>query len=351
MSPTNLFKPNGLVTGIGSLPHNNVRTAVELVAEYSPELPFWPQLPQRSPHEGMIEQIFATFGDSLRRRPQSFGYDILAGRVDTLIHDLNHSEAFLTDNQASGFFAFKTALHNKRFDQAMGVKGQLTGPITLAFQLFVDNQLLLSHQKLVRAISRYVTRLAMWQASLLQYNNMPVIILLDEPCLGLFDPTWPSDVAGFLLSTLKKTITTIQSTGVLVGLHCCATPPFAALDYLQPDVISFDAHQYMEAFCTEWDVKPFLARGGIVTFGLVPTLSNLDQVDVYEIFYNWLLAANRVAEIPLLAQQTMITATCGLGLLNEDAAQESFKIARQVGALVERVAVSAEIPANDRDWL
>ena len=35
----------GCVTGVGSLPFVDADLAVEFVAEFSPELPFWPQLP------------------------------------------------------------------------------------------------------------------------------------------------------------------------------------------------------------------------------------------------------------------------------------------------------------------
>ena len=37
----------GCVTGVGSLPFTDADEAVEFVAKYSPELPFWPQLPLR----------------------------------------------------------------------------------------------------------------------------------------------------------------------------------------------------------------------------------------------------------------------------------------------------------------
>lgn len=46
--------PQGQVTGIGSLPHRDAEEAVRFVAEQSPAIPFWPQLPQRSDDEMML---------------------------------------------------------------------------------------------------------------------------------------------------------------------------------------------------------------------------------------------------------------------------------------------------------
>ena len=48
--------PPGCVTGVGSLPFVDADEAVEFVAEFSPELPFWPQLPMRAAGEGVIAQ-------------------------------------------------------------------------------------------------------------------------------------------------------------------------------------------------------------------------------------------------------------------------------------------------------
>lgn len=53
------FLPLGQVTGIGSLPHRDANDAIRFVAEHSPTIPFWPQLPQRSDDEMMLPQMLA----------------------------------------------------------------------------------------------------------------------------------------------------------------------------------------------------------------------------------------------------------------------------------------------------
>src|SRR4030042_2603177 len=47
----------GLATGIGSLPHQDVDAALDLIFKYVPQIPFWPQLPKRDIREGMIAQF------------------------------------------------------------------------------------------------------------------------------------------------------------------------------------------------------------------------------------------------------------------------------------------------------
>ena len=50
-----------LPTGIGSMPHKNADEACSLILKYLPEIPFWPQLPQRSDRENMIIQFSEGF--------------------------------------------------------------------------------------------------------------------------------------------------------------------------------------------------------------------------------------------------------------------------------------------------
>src|SRR6202051_1041075 len=53
--PTPLLSA-GLATGIGSLPHHDPTAAAASVLRWLPELPAAPQLPARTPLEGMIAQ-------------------------------------------------------------------------------------------------------------------------------------------------------------------------------------------------------------------------------------------------------------------------------------------------------
>ena len=43
--------------GIGSLPYLEANSALDLIFEYCPQIPFWPQLPKRDAREGMTAQF------------------------------------------------------------------------------------------------------------------------------------------------------------------------------------------------------------------------------------------------------------------------------------------------------
>src|SRR5712671_7488058 len=68
------FVAAGAVTGIGSLPLTSVTSAVRAVAEFSPEVPFWPQLPQLSQQESIVGQGLAIVEDLIEPRNEGYGY-------------------------------------------------------------------------------------------------------------------------------------------------------------------------------------------------------------------------------------------------------------------------------------
>ena len=75
-----------------------------------------------------------------------------------------------------------------------------------------------------------------------------------------------------------------------------------------------------------------------MAFGLVPTLPVLDEIDPDELFMRWLVAVTDVMSVSALARQTMIIATCGLGLLSAPAAVSSFHLAHQLAQRITQVA-------------
>ena len=102
-------------------------------------------------------------------------------------------------------------------------------------------------------------------------------------------------------------------------MHTCArlSPDgvaIAALGQARPDIIAFDAYQGLEVFCADPAAQDFLRTGGWVAWGLVPTWPRLDQLDPQALFARWLGAATGVMAVEAVARQTLITATCGLGL-------------------------------------
>ncbi|MCS6880259.1 MAG: hypothetical protein RMK84_06150 [Oscillochloridaceae bacterium] len=325
----------GAITGIGSLPHADPAAAVQLVAEFCPEIPFWPQLPQRAPGELMVAQALVPVADLLRTREGRYGYQLEARNRATLLNRLADARGELTPAVAAGFFALEAALAANAFPRAVALKGQIIGPLTLAAQIFVDEQPLLYDPEGLAVVSAYVESLARWQITRLARWRTPVLLMLDEPCLAFL----PEPGDGQMLAIVQGLSRALRAAGALVGVHCCATlpdrtPPLALLCATGADVVSFDAYQRSEAFCTEPAVRSFLASGGVLAFGIVPTFSDLTSVSLADLLVRWIVASRSGPPGIALKEHTIITATCGLGLLTESVARRSFELARELASAV-----------------
>jgi hypothetical protein len=109
---------------------------------------------------------------------------------------------------------------------------------------------------------------------------------------------------------------------------------------VRPDILSFDAYEGLELFFDDRHALEFARQGRTVAYGMVPTWQRLDALDSMSLFTRWLTAASLAGDPQELAQHAMITATCGLGLLDAPAAAASFKVAHGVGGLIRSLAIA-----------
>ena len=316
--------------------------AVQFVEQVCPVIPFWPELPRRSPETRSVEQTFGAFADLLRPRLDRYGYEVVPGQLAALLERLQQSPARLEPTRSAGFFAFEQAMAAGRFRHAVAVKGQVIGPLTLAWQLFAAGRPLITQPAYLAALGRYLTRLAQWQIDRLAQWGKPVLLFVDEPCLALVPA--PGDTTNeAMVAVLHDMLAALRRPGVLLGVHTCArlSPGGVALTALgqaRPDIVSFDAYQGLEVFCADPAAQDFLRTGGWVACGLVPTWPRLDQLDPQTLFARWLGAATGVMAVEAVARQTLITATCGLGLLPTPAVASSFRLAHQLAQRIAQVA-------------
>jgi len=332
------FAPAAAVTGIGSLPLIQATEAINAVAQYSPEIPFWPQLPQSSEGEGAIGQGLAILGHLIEPRQEGYGYQVRAGGIDPVLEILHRSRGELQPASAAGFLAFEQALARGTFRDARAVKGQIEGPITLSAYVFYRDRPFLSDPTLFSAIAFHVSQMVCWQIDRLKSAGLPVLLFLDEPALCLAAASAKTASGDQRLSALAASLDGARVRGALAGLHCCAAQPFDRMFYVRPDILSFDAHAGLEAFLADPRAIGFVRDGGTVAYGLVPTRPAVSLLDSTSIFIRWLNAASRAGDPRELARRSMVTATCGLGLLEPSAIAESFGAVQQISKLIRSLA-------------
>ena len=118
----------------------------------------------------------------------------------------------------------------------------------------------------------------------------------------------------------------LQGINGLKGLHCCGNTDWGLLLNLPIDIVSFDAYNYAIPLSLYSDsLKPFLHRGGIIAWGIVPnTAESLARESTTSLVDRLLAAMGLLVDkgIPLdeIVERSLITPSCGLGTLSAEIA-------------------------------
>lgn len=347
------FTPAGEGTGLGSLPFHDPGEALALIEETFPYLPHWPQLPRRSATEGFAPQylgallqlglLTVTGEGALRLDPQAPEWpERLTGFYDLYLRagegDAEALAAFgFTPEAAAGFFAFLDRCRSGGFARAARVKGQASGPITVGFQItdptrravFYDDQL---RDLLVKNSEMHLV----WQARALGATGRPVVLFVDEPGLYLYGQSVAVGLGREpIVDSLAVLCEAVHREGALAGTHCCAGTDWSLLLRSDVDIISFDAHDYFTSLLPYVeDVGPFLERGGVLAWGIVPNSAKVEAEDAESLHAlldeEMEALARKGVPHALLRSQCLITPSCGTGTLEPELARRVHRLAAEV---------------------
>jgi len=333
--------PPGCVTGIGSLPFAGAEEAVAFVERASPLLPFWPQLPGRSSAESALTQFLGSAAELAVPRGVAPGLAVEPGHSAAFLALLRDGAAELSPEAASGFFAFEEALLRNEMDSALGLKGQITGPVTLATYIHDGEEAYAEDGERTAILAAFLARAAAWQVRKLKRFGKPVLLFVDEPGLVTSGQGILESRQRHLVGALSDLFDAIRDAGGFAGLHCCGVFPYGILRRARPDVVSFDALGGLESFFASPDVHAHLGSGGRVAYGLVPTRPDPRLHTAEALFERWRTAAATFASpfaTSELARSALITATCGIARGDEASARASFTLAGSLGHLFESAA-------------
>lgn len=314
----------GLATGVGSLPCQDADSALGLIFKYLPNIPFWPQLPQRNLREGMIAQ----FSENIPciRVNDSGVYFEPKGKEESLekfyeraiAEDLNYFK--INDAYASGLSKFYERLTRSDLKEIKFIKLQVTGPFTFAAGINDQSGISLLHDKiLMQAVLKGLKMKALWQINKFKVFGKKIILFIDEPYLGCFGSAYTPINRDTVTSGLLEFTEGLRSEGVLLGVHCCGNTDWSMFTEARDiDIISFDAFAYQDKFVLYADsIKNFLSRGGIICWGIVPTQDFTGKENteflISKINQGMAGLAKKGIDEELLKTRLLISPACGLG--------------------------------------
>lgn len=332
------FNPRALATGVGSTPHTDTATAMRVMLENFATLPYWPQLPRRDFRENM----YAQFSENLVGIQMDLSHEWLGlVKHDDMMAEIESFYArylqedpdlfAISPEYAAGLYAFHQA--GNALNKARWIKGQITGPISFGLKV-VDQTLkpMLYDEALRDVLVKHLARKAQWQEKFLSDLGQ-TIIFVDEPSLALIGASVVALNRDEVVRDLEEIFSAIQG---LKGTHCCGNTDWSMLLATSVNVISFDAYNYAENLALfADDVKRFLDRGGVLAWGIVPTVEEEIANTTVESLVARLDAAmglliKKGIDRDLLYERALITPACGLGTVSVPAAERAFNLTKQV---------------------
>ncbi len=326
------FKPNFLATGVGSIPLTDGQDALDLIWKSVPHAPHWPQLPRLGAESSFVGQYLnalieiGIIGDVEVPKFQVDESDWVE-RL-TVFYTL-YLEAIEGDQQAlerfgfssqggEGFEIFCRDLEQYGTRDAVILKGQLSGSLTLGMQITDKNRRSSYYDDTLRDILVKTLALhAEWQTKRLSNFGLPVLMMIDDPGLyGFGASTHITLKREQLIEELNSIVEGILRQGGIPGVHVCAGMDWTLLFDSKVQVVNFDAYDYMQSMMALAEpLNTFLARGGILSWGIVPT----NPIAWEETAQNLKIRLeNNIDELvkrgvdeSLLRQQSMITPSCG----------------------------------------
>jgi len=343
------FSPNCHPLLIGSLPLLDHTEATELIFDYTPRIPLWPQLPAYL-EEGMILQYIPGFPGITRANGKifidtdspTFEEELLAFYEEYLMiaegeADLGGSRFQLSPDVAKGFYTFLTQAEKGR-EHLLGLKGQTTGPITFCTGL-VDQagRAIFYNDQLRDAAVKHLAMKARWQTRKMADVGGQPIMFFDEPGLaGLGSSAFITITNEDIVACFSEVFDAVRAENGLTGVHVCANTEWPVLFDSGVDIVSYDAYSYFDKLImyAEHLVK-FFSRGGILATGIVPTTPEFIDIATEEaLVEKWFDQTRQLQAIgidkKIVYQQTLITPSCGTGTVSVEQARKVLALTKGV---------------------
>lgn len=324
----------GVVTSIGSLPHRDADSAASFVLRHHPGMPAAPQLPRRSPLEGMVAQAARGIAGI------TVGPD---GDLRVDLDELDPAAPFRPtfDSQShAGLLAFLSAAAGR----TEPVKLQLTGPITLGLAL-VDAGADPDVAYPLAAAAVRAEGAALLELCRRRLPEAPLVVFLDEPGLVRGNDTGLDAEA--TIDVLSNALAALEDDAV-TGIHCCGPADWRLPSLAGATVLSVPV-ELTWVLASASAITAHLEKGGWIAWGAVPTNEPLGT-DPDRLWRRlsavWCELVQTGCDPVLLRTQALITPACGLAGHGVSQAARALKLASTIATRVTDQAVAARLSAG-----
>ena len=327
------FLPNCQTTAMGIMPHTDIDRALEVAL--SLDIPFWPQLPKVSYVEDMYVQALENFpGVLIDGVHQKIGFDLprFYEELPSYLEKMVDPQTFRLTKE------FSLVYHRfleKDLSRYSAIRGQMISPISLGLKVVdQDKKPILYHDEVREILFDFVQKKVNQQYRELKRKNPSAFVWVDDPGLELIFTAFSGYPEGQAKNDLDHFLEGLEGP---TGVHLCAKPDWDFLLKSKLDILSFDSFHCGAVFINYPSLREYLERGGILSWGIVPTDTELlEQETIHslrerlETFWQSLYQKG-VGQERLLRQSLLAPATCNL--LNPDkekTIEKAFEVLREL---------------------
>jgi len=269
------LKGDCMTTAMGILPHTSIEEALDMVL--SLDIPFWPQLPKYSFYEDMYVQVSEHFpGISLDEEEKRVRLDLEAF-YEGLYEYVEKGEDEGIFKLSPKYSAVLDAFLAKDLGHYPAIRGQSIGPISFGLKI-TDNDLkpIIYHDDVRPFLFDFIAKKVNVQYRQLKEKNENAFVWIDEPGLEILFGSFTGYSSARAKDDFTRFFDNVEGPR---GVHLCGNPDWSfLLTGLDLDILSVDSFNWGHIFTRYFEeVKAFLEGGSIISWGIVPTLT--EEVD------------------------------------------------------------------------
>jgi len=338
------FSPNCQTTAMGIMPHSDIERALEVAL--SLDIPFWPQLPKVSYFEDMYVQALENFPgvriDSVQQRIH-FNLPLFYEELPSYFEKADDPHTF---RLTKGFSLVYHRFLEKDLSRYSAIRGQMISPISLGLKIVDENlKPIIYHDEVREVLFDFIQKKVNQQYQELREKNHNAFVWVDDPGLALIFNALSGYTEFQARTDLDRFLEGLEGPK---GVHLCAKPDWDFLLKSKIEILSFDSFNCGVVFVNYPSLKDFVDRGGVISWGIVPTYTELLEQETIDSLVERLetfwedLSRRGVDQKKLLGQSLLAPATCNL--LNPDkekTVEKAFEVLKELsGKIRERYQLS-----------
>ena len=333
------FSANCETTAMGIMPHQDIERALEVAL--SLDIPFWPQLPKVSYFEDMYVQALENF-PGVRIDPVHqkiyFALSRFYEELPSYYEKADDPHTFkLTKDYSLVYHRFL----ERDLSHYSAIRGQMISPISLGLKIVDEGQKsIIYHDEVREVLFDFIQKKVNQQYWELKEKNANALVWVDDPGLALIFNALSGYNEFQARSDLDRFLEGLEGPR---GIHLCAKPDWDFLLKSKIDVLSFDSFNCGAMIVNYPSLEDFVNRGGIISWGIVPTYTELLEQETIDSLMEkletfWEDLSGRGLDLKRLLRQSLLApATCNL--LNPDkekTVEKAFEVLRGLSEKIRK---------------